>query len=306
MLSGHQKLNVWVSVAGMLLLMSSTSLYLAVDNPNRQLQWIVSLLAGVGGSVLATGITNSIMAMRLLPNALEPVLEALSPRTRVVRRNHTLALDFDFEGGFVHLTKVHKFELVNSGAQIQRTLSMYTDTVAWRHESRGGFTRVIQPNEEDLEGESLKRRLESKNGKMVFRKQFRLPHKVPSPFAFYSHEYYRKADRLIWTVEDLAEDFQITIHNRTGVTGFIVKINHHRENEIKVRHHIHNSNHEEISFSFGCPILPYQGFELMWDLDPSDDDRSDEQAGAGQPATRPELKSEGGIKPEPESEGRSR
>ena len=31
-----------------------------------------------------------------------------------------------------------------------------------------------------------------------------------------------------------------------------------------------------------------------------------EQAGAGQPATRPESKSEGGDKPQPESEGRSR
>ena len=31
-----------------------------------------------------------------------------------------------------------------------------------------------------------------------------------------------------------------------------------------------------------------------------------EQAGTGQPATRPELKSEGGDKPQPESEGRSR
>jgi hypothetical protein len=31
-----------------------------------------------------------------------------------------------------------------------------------------------------------------------------------------------------------------------------------------------------------------------------------EQVGTGQPATRPELKSEGGDKPQPEAEGRSR
>jgi len=31
-----------------------------------------------------------------------------------------------------------------------------------------------------------------------------------------------------------------------------------------------------------------------------------EQAGTGQPATRPESKSEGGDKPQPEAEGRSR
>ena len=34
--------------------------------------------------------------------------------------------------------------------------------------------------------------------------------------------------------------------------------------------------------------------------------RKSEQAGAGQPATRPVDKSEGGDKPQPEAEGRSR
>jgi hypothetical protein len=35
-------------------------------------------------------------------------------------------------------------------------------------------------------------------------------------------------------------------------------------------------------------------------------DSKSEQAGTGQPATRPESKSEGGDKPQPEAEGRSR
>ena len=39
---------------------------------------------------------------------------------------------------------------------------------------------------------------------------------------------------------------------------------------------------------------------------PTEMDQEAQQAGAGQPATRPESKSEGGDKPQPESEGRSR
>ena len=48
----------------------------------------------------------------------------------------------------------------------------------------------------------------------------------------------------------------------------------------------------------------YVSFKVSGRLGMSKD--SGEQAGAGQPATRPESKSEGGDKPQPEAEGRSR
>jgi hypothetical protein len=48
-------------------------------------------------------------------------------------------------------------------------------------------------------------------------------------------------------------------------------------------------------------IVTRQGFTLR--VPPKKDAQ---QAGAGQPATRPESKSEGGNKPQPESEGRAR
>jgi len=40
--------------------------------------------------------------------------------------------------------------------------------------------------------------------------------------------------------------------------------------------------------------------------DVSDANADSEQGGSGQPATRPDLKSEGSDKPQPEAEGRSR
>ncbi len=55
-------------------------------------------------------------------------------------------------------------------------------------------------------------------------------------------------------------------------------------------------------------ILDFKGVPLMR-VDRSrtnGPDKNAEQAGAGQPATQPESKSEGGDKPQPEAEGRSR
>ena len=52
--------------------------------------------------------------------------------------------------------------------------------------------------------------------------------------------------------------------------------------------------------------LFYAGHELITKMRIADEKRQAEQAGSGQPATRPESKSEGGDKPQPEAEGRSR
>jgi len=54
----------------------------------------------------------------------------------------------------------------------------------------------------------------------------------------------------------------------------------------------------------GDDILPYPFSDKL--SDPDEKKPNGEQCGAGQPATRSELKSEGGDKPQPESEGRSR
>jgi hypothetical protein len=58
------------------------------------------------------------------------------------------------------------------------------------------------------------------------------------------------------------------------------------------------------SYPFRGLIIDTDGKQIHGDIGPESQEA--EQAGTGQPATRPESKSEGGDKPQPESEGRSR
>ena len=58
--------------------------------------------------------------------------------------------------------------------------------------------------------------------------------------------------------------------------------------------------------SLGMNVCAYNGELYQVSLYPKKIDKEVEQAGTGQPATRPEPKSEGSDKPQPEAEGRSR
>jgi hypothetical protein len=72
---------------------------------------------------------------------------------------------------------------------------------------------------------------------------------------------------MIWTVQDLADNFRVRIINHTGRQNvFEVKVNHHREALIKDQIKDFPSHHE-ILIDFNAEILPYQGFEIMWNLD---------------------------------------
>jgi hypothetical protein len=63
----------------------------------------------------------------------------------------------------------------------------------------------------------------------------------------------------------------------------------------------------ESTFSGYFPTIDkYLTFTITGQLELSPEAKEGEQAGTGQPATRPESKSEGSDKPQPESEGRSR
>ena len=275
----HPKINRYVVLAGFILMLVGLVFYFAdTSNREKRFEWLVILLTGVGASVLATGITNHIVSSQLLPLPLRSVFEALSERTKLIRKHHVLTLEFNLEADVVHLTRQHEFQLFNPGSAFTKEVCLYTDTVSWRHETRGGFTRVQEPSGNQLTGSALASLLNhSSNGKVYFRKLYRLPAHDGLQFVFFSEEYYRKADRLIWTVEDLAEDFKVYIHNRTTIhDGFALKINHHRESEVMKRkiEHRHSPHHQEICFAFDTEILPYQGFEIMWDLDPLDDERS--------------------------------
>jgi hypothetical protein len=117
-----------------------------------------------------------------------------------------------------------------------------------------------------LEGPLLAGYVTSESGKHVFRKTYDLQPGDKNAFEFRSVDYYRLADRLIWTVQDLSENFFVRIRNQTGRNNVLkVKINHHCEQDILDQmKRIEESN--EIIFEFNTEILPYQGFEIMWDF----------------------------------------
>lgn len=230
-------------------------------------------LTGVGGSVFATALTNLILNRRLEGLPIIAVAQALSEHTKLLRKQHQLKLQFTLEDNMIKATRCHEYTLYNPGLLPRRYLvSMYTDTTSWNHDNRGEFTLVLEPSGYKLQGEELQRHTSRENGRVYFRKEYIFQHGESRPFRFYSTEYYRKQDRHIWSVEQLSEDFKVTIENDTGVKGALrIRIRHHRAIEIdrEMIHRDEPGGREEFMFSFGSEVLPYQGFEIMWDLAPT-------------------------------------
>jgi hypothetical protein len=88
---------------------------------------------------------------------------------------------------------------------------------------------------------------------------------------FHSYGEYRLNDSLIWTVQDLSDNLELTVKNETGYSGypntaFRYRIFHHKspmlENGLVERR---PTNVDVIDFD-DC-ILPYQGFEISWSLE---------------------------------------
>jgi hypothetical protein len=63
---------------------------------------------------------------------------------------------------------------------------------------------------------------------------------------------------------------------------------------------------DDFDLSGSSVVAKFQGFSRTLVAPQPDEENQAEQGGTGQPATRPESKSEGSDKPQPEAEGRSR
>ena len=225
----------------------------------------------MGGSALATAVTNLILNRRLESLPIIAVAQALSEYTKLLRKHHQLTLRFTLEDNLVRSTRCHEYTLYNPGLLPRRHLvSMYTDATSWDHDNRGGFTLVSEPSGHQLQGEELQRHTSREDGRVYFRKEYVFQHGESRPFVFYSTECYRKQDRLIWSIEQLSEDLKVTIENNTGVKDALrIRIRHHKAAEIdreKIIHRNGTESREEFMFSFGSEVLPYQGFEILWDL----------------------------------------
>lgn len=224
-------------------------------------------LAGVGGSILATAIVNWILTRQLGSIPISSIVEALAQKTEFMRTNQEAELTFTYQDDRVRLEKRHLYYLRNTRHYTRpHRISMFTDTSPASDIHRSGFILVLEPDGTKLEGPSLARYVSFESGKHVFRKTYDLQPGDKNAFEFRSVDYYRLSDRLIWTVQDLSENFRVRIKNQTGWKNvFKVKINHHCEQDILDQMKlIEESN--EIIFEFNAEILPYQGFEVMWDF----------------------------------------
>lgn len=257
--TNKSSLNRDVGVIG--LIMTLVGLLL-LDTPRASIP-----LTSVGGSVLATALANWVLTRNLGNFPIGSIIEALAQKIEFMRTEQEAELTFTLHDDRVKLEKRHLYHLRNPRCYARpHRISMFTDTSPAADTHRSGFVLVLEPDGTKLEGSLLAKHVTLESGKQVFRKTYKLQPGDKNAFEFRSVDYYRLADRLIWTVQDLSENFRVRIRNQTGRNNVpTVKINHHCERDILDQMTlIEESN--EIIFEFNAEILPYQGFEIMWDF----------------------------------------
>lgn len=256
----HQSINAAIGTIGLVVMLVGL---LFLHTP-----LIAIPLTGIGASVLATALVNWVLTRRLETLPIASIVEALARATQFMRTHHEVELIFTIENGLVRLDKRHCYCLRNPSRFVRpHRISLFDDSPLIPSVPRGGFQAVVEPDGTRVDGEALKRYVHTDSGKSVFTKTYDLQPGDANAFEFRSFAYYRLSDRMIWTVQDLADNFRVRIINHTGrQNAFDVKVNHHREESIKNQIKDFPSNHE-ILIDFNAEILPYQGFEIMWDLE---------------------------------------
>lgn len=255
----NYNLNIIVGTIGILLMLTGLVFV--------RTEVVVIPLTGVGGSILATAIVNWTLNRRLEAIPINSIIEALAQKTQFMRIHHEVELIFTLQNEHVKLTKRHKYNLRNPCRfKRERKILMFTDATGDSLGNSSGFVLVVGPDGKKLEGDMLDERVHHKGGKYVFKEKYKIQPGDENAFEFRSQDFYRLIDRLIWTVQDLSDNLTVRIINRTGLNQpFKVKINHHREEEIA--NQIKKlEKADELIIKFNTEILPYQGFEIMWNL----------------------------------------
>ena len=232
---------------------------------------VSTAFTGVGASVFATGLVNMLLNWNAPSiELLNTVQEALADHVKILRTNQELELIFTQNDGEITIEKTHKFCLENRSLfSHYRTISMFSDCLTCNSRSQDGFIRIVEPDHNRLENDALESFIKRRNGKEYFTKKYRLPKGKCHSFEFKSRNRMRTRDRLIWTVQDFSESFKVKIINSTKIhERFIVKINHHREQDDSASLDVTSTvdKSEVIAFEISSFILPYQGFEIMWDF----------------------------------------
>ncbi|HWT94464.1 MAG TPA: hypothetical protein VN238_15820 [Solirubrobacteraceae bacterium] len=236
--------------------------------PRETVYVLVAVIAlGVGGSILASGLIDRVVARQVFGLDVAEAVEALRGTSPLVRSNQTLVITLISEAAEIRVAAEHSFELREASWRRKRlVLRLYTDVARWG--SSGGFISIVEPDRTLLEGERLANHVREESGKTRFEKAYTFHPGVPASFTVETFGHFRTNDRLIWTVEHISSDFKVRINDCTGLDGDLeVKVNHHREREViaNMTRRPYNQG-RMIEFDYMGEILPYQGFELQWSL----------------------------------------
>jgi hypothetical protein len=224
----------------------------------------------IGGSVVAIVLAAYLVAHQVFGLDIDEVVEALRGASPVIRQNQTLDITLTTVEDEVHTIAVHKFELLRSSRRSRiLPLRLYTDVGSGNR--GGGFSSIVEPGGTTLKDAALARDasplVKQVEGKLQFENTYRFDHAVPSKFEIATYAWFRKSDRLIWTVEHISKDFLVRIHDYRHVRGEppSVKINHHRAEEI-INGKVESKTDEGLitQYTYLGEILPFQGFELQW------------------------------------------
>jgi hypothetical protein len=230
--------------------------------------WVISVVtAGVGGSLLASGFAAWLVAQQVFGIDVAEAVEAIRGTSLLSRSNQSLEITLTAKSHEVLVAAEHRFDLHGAFHRRRAVLfRMYTD--AARIDSAGGFTSIVEPDGTVLREDDLKRYVKEMPGKTQFEKTYRFWGNEPQAFIVDTYGHYRRDDRLIWTVEHISSDFKVRVNNLT--TGQVeLKVNHHREHQILANILRRPSQDgETVEFEFLGEVLPFQGFELHWQMDP--------------------------------------
>jgi hypothetical protein len=268
-------LNTFLGLIGLVILLVGL-IFVGMDNDKFQMY--ILPLTGVGASVLSTAVVNAILNVKMKDILIKSIMTALQEKTQFIRDNHSLELRLYQEGNEIKVVGQHEFTLHNQSKFFKavKKMEIYTDVGSFNHR-KGGFDSIQEPSGFQLSGEELKNQITHENGKKYFKKNYTILPDGKARFEFTTFGYYRLIDRMIWTVQDLSTDFSVKIINLTGIQNCMrVKINHHKEADIINAHNQmkpywnDGDKREEIRFDFNSEILPYQGFELLWNFEEQD------------------------------------
>jgi hypothetical protein len=260
--------NIQIALVGSIPMLVGL-IFLAHD-PSKFSLFVVPL-TGVGTSIVATGLTSWLITKHFTGVDVTSIVQALKENSAFIRIDHTLEVIFTLsDQNSVTVSGEHSFTLVNQRRRRSRKVfAIYTDLGTWNRS--GGFQSVVEPSGQVLAHNDLVSFVKEVNGKTYFIKSYDINSTSSASFRFHTFGHYRRVDRMIWTVQDLSTDFRVKLINNTGINdAFVIKINHHREKEIldsMTTVHKPADGQEIMTIDFNCEVLPYQGFEVMWNLD---------------------------------------